>query len=329
MSVSPPARPTQIGPPPSDLFADLTDIPSTDDLLAGSLTRYSRPDPATGYSQGQARFDDLSLVGPPVVLQGGLHAVARWLPLVSRFREPGTLYPCAAAMSVGRSIPLFEDVNVESWYSGQGDSWCIATRFADSDRLTGCAWSIAADGPELDLDVDHWQGLLDEAESDPTAQPYTIMSLPYSGTEKLFWSRVNMQAEAVRTPGLRRFIVNDRLSLAFVAYYLDNVAVISRATMLRNPFLTTQIGIAFATDQIPANQELLLMADRTSIRPASLQVGRPVELDGRTVGSETVDMILASGDLATVYARGFLTMHPMDRSVFKPRIAHGAQDKRQ
>lgn len=309
---------SKIGPPPDDLFAKQSDVPAVDALLAQSVkSLVELPALRAGQRrfQGQMNFDHVALVGPPTRLQGGLHGPGRTYTILDAIahHNHATTFPSGYSVRIGSGIQLFKPVSFTAEYQSSAAGWQLATKFEDSDKLAGLAFSLAPTHPVFSPDIlNSWRGRY-EAAKPSAGESIRILSIPHFATPELFWAEFDFQQLFGAAPGLRRFTQDgESVGLSFMTFYLDNVAILSQATLLQNPMFTIQIGIAFRTGQIPSRQKLLILADRRNVASPPFPTAKPVLVRGREEHSRIVNVILTDADFTTIYAHGWATGHPMN-----------------
>lgn len=317
---------TSIGPPPKDLFASQADLPATDALLEAAIkTITPASSPRAGVSRyvGQANYDHATLVGPPTRLQGGLHGPGRTLALLPRIAEhhAGLTFPCAYSIRIGAGIKLFENVPFVADYEQSDSAWWLATRFANSDKLSGMAWSLTAAHSVLSAaDLPVWQQRYQRALK-LVPQARDVLNIPHYDSDDLFWAEFDLPRLFSQFPGLRRFSADGQtVGTAFMTYYMDSVAILSQAVKLLNPMFTIQMGVAFAQATISTDRKILILADRANTQEAPLSTAKPLLINGQFVSSRIIQVICTNSEFTQLYARGWATGHPMDLQLMMSKL---------
>lgn len=320
----------EMTPPEQDPWRYYPDDGPIEDLLERSIVAMEQ---ALGGRAGQrcfegtARYDSLSLMGPPGRLQGGLHCVGRLFPILHRIPDHTPEYPCAFFARLGRVINLQEDVPFEARFGREPSGrWWLSTRFGGTERLDAAVWQPRHTHT---LQPVHWSALKDRylaaRESSERGQ-LSMMGLRLESIDDLFWSVI--QPEQHRDPGagLARFLTApDEFGLAFVCYYLDAVGALSQVYLRGVPHFTTQLALTLATPRIPADEPLLIIADRRTTRPFPLSSARPVEVQGTAYGTTIGEILLADPDFSRIWAHGWLAAHPMDVAKIGPAFERLAE----
>jgi len=310
---------SSLGPPEKYPWGDISSWKPLDTLVDDSLLSMEelgrQPDGIHRF-RGEMKFAHQALMGPPGRLQGGLHCVARIFPLLRRIsvHEHASTFPCRIYVRLEKGLPLHETVPYEAnYFRSDGGVWWINSRFCGTDKLDAGAWSV---GDNHLLDPTHWTAWRDRfavASKNPSRQMSQVMATEYEHADDLFWTITD--PGKVRMPGsmLRLFEAGEGyFSVAFICFYLDIIGALSKALEGYRPQFTTQVALEISQEKVPVGEPLIVIADRSSRRPAEHSRARPVEVNGELQGTTIVQTLLASRDFSKVYAHGWVATHPID-----------------
>ena len=260
----------------------------------------------------------VALEGPPGRLHGGHHAFVRTLPIVERVtvHEHARTFPCSVDVTMQQGLRLEEAIPFEATYRSEEESWELTTRFKGTDRLVAHAHSIP-DVPLMDAaELERWRALY--AETSPDDDSFEMFGFVIHLSPNVVWlesrdplnTLPESQHAALVEPG-------GTLGPAFVSTQLDTVGATARGSLMRHPHFTKHIEIQFATGHIPAETNLLCLADRTRMEEDPTSDTAPVEINGQVYGTARVPVALVAADFSRVYATGTVTAHPVDPSKFE------------
>ncbi len=268
-------------------------------------------------AHGVMRFGS-ALEGPPGRLHGGHHAFVRTLPIVQRItaHEHARTFPCSVDVSMQQGLRLEEEIPFEASYRADGESWRLSTRFEGTDRLVAHAHSIP-DEPLMDpAELSRWRALYAERSSDDAS--FDMFGFTVHLAPKVVWlesrdplrTLPESQHAALVEPG-------GMLGPSFMSTQLDTVGATARGAVMRHPHFTTHIEIQFAMAQISAEEHLLCLADRTRLEEDVASGISPVEIKGQLYGTACVPVALVDAKFERVFAKGKVTVHPVDPAKFE------------
>ncbi|MCB0220204.1 MAG: hypothetical protein KDH09_10955 [Chrysiogenetes bacterium] len=308
---------SKFGPPEFDPWAAMKDVPPLDVLFDQSVQHVRELDPhpdGRRRFEGEMEFGHMALMGPPGRLQGGFHCVARLFPVLSRIsgHDESRTFPCGINVRLLKPVPLFKKVAFEAKYKDEGDRWWLTTRFAGSERLDAAAWSLESSASFDPSQWESWKKSYERAEASPGKQTRVIMGLPYVESEDLFCAKVR-GVGADEQSDVQRFRTEDgHLSLPFLCYHLDVIGALAFAFERECPHFTTQVSLALSGEVIPHDETLLCLTNRKTMRPDAFSTARPLEIKGKEVGTQFIEVLLANEDFSHIYAHGWVAAHPMD-----------------
>lgn len=308
---------SKFGPPETDPWAAMKDVPPLDELFEQSVQDVRELDPAPDGRrrfEGEMEFGHMALMGPPGRLQGGFHCVARLFPILSRIsgHDPERTFPCGINVRLLKPVPLFKTVKFEAKYKDEDERWWLTTRFSESERLDAAAWSLESTAGFDPSQWKSWRAAYEKAENGATKQTRTILGLPYIECDDVFWARVR-GVNADEQSDVQRFRAADgHLSLPFLCYHLDVIGALAFAFERERPHFTTQVSLALSGEIIPHDETLLCMANRSSVREDPFSTARPLDIDGKQVGTQFIEVLLVNESFSHIYAHGWVAAHPMD-----------------
>ncbi len=270
--------------------------------------------------EGMARFESV-LVGPPGRLHGGLHLAARTFSVLAALDRHAKAPACPTeiTLSLGKPIPLLDDIGFDGALVTNGASFTLETRFLESARLMATARSLSAFTPPAWLDDEARRTL--ERQLGEDARQIRVFGVPFSMSDALAYVSLPVGCHDDTHDFSRYLLPDGRLGPTWLCAALDTLAAVGLGLRWDNHLFTTRASLTFDALPITHDETLVLIARLDHAVPVVDSAMASVTINGRELCTTRVPVLFAKRDGLVPIAWGEFELHPVDPTRFAARVA--------
>ncbi len=261
-------------------------------------------------------FLDPRLVGPPGRLHGGFHPLVRTLPVLRELLPDADLERVSIDASLLKGLKLEEAFTLEGTLRGGADDFVLDTRVGEGDRLHARATPVTGGSLNEGLDLASLKTRY-EATLALGLTPSAIIGAHYLiAPELVIFDFADASAENPDAHVSRCRDARGRRGIAALSTQLDAVGATARGALMRSPHFTTHFHVSFDIGAMTADERPIVIADRAAVEELPDSGIPAVELKGTFYGSARAPAYAISRDFSRVWARAWVSVHPVDPKRF-------------